>query len=80
VKVSDLRSKKRSRSVSLPRQVVMYLARRLTTLSLEEIGEHFGGRDHSTVLYAIRKVAEQVEEDLRFGAEVARVQDRLGAR
>jgi chromosomal replication initiator protein len=80
VKVTDLRSKKRSRSVSLPRQVVMYLGRRLTALSLDEIGEAFGGRDHSTVLYAVRRVGEQVESDPRFAAEIRHVEDRLGPR
>lgn len=56
VRVADLLGRKRSRSVSHPRQVGMYLARRLTPLSLEEIGSHFGGRDHSTVLHAERVV------------------------
>ncbi len=78
VKISDLRSKRRSRSVSVPRQVVMYLARQTTDLSLDEIGDHFGGRDHSTVLYAVRRVKEQMEGDTRFAAEVERFRDRLG--
>ena len=78
VKISDLRSKRRSRSISVPRQVVMYLARETTDLSLDEIGDHFGGRDHSTVLYAVRRVKEQVENDPRFSAEVERLRDRLG--
>ncbi len=80
VKISDLRSKRRSRSVSTPRQIVMYLARETTDLSLDEIGDHFGGRDHSTVLYAIRRIRDQVESDTRFAAEVGRLRDRLGAR
>ena len=79
VKVSDLRSKRRGRSVSEPRQVVMYLARRVTNLSLDEIGDHFGGRDHSTVLYAVRKVHDRVETDPSFAARVDRFLDRLGA-
>lgn len=57
VRLADLVGRKRSRSVSFPRQIGMYLARRLTPLSLEEIGGHFGGRDHSTVLHA-EKVIE----------------------
>lgn len=56
LRLPDLIGRKRSRSVSHPRQVGMYLARRLTPLSLEEIGGHFGGRDHSTVLHAERVV------------------------
>ncbi len=63
VKVSDLQGKKRNQSISLPRQVSMYLARRLTNLSLEEIGGYFGGRDHTTVLHAERKIEEMLRTD-----------------
>jgi len=56
VRLADLVGRKRSRSISHPRQVGMYLARKLTPLSLEEIGVHFGGRDHSTVLHAERVI------------------------
>jgi chromosomal replication initiator protein len=56
IRVPDLIGRKRSRSISHPRQVAMYLARKLTPLSLEEIGLHFGGRDHSTVLHAERVI------------------------
>ena len=58
IKVSDLLSKRRSRSVTRPRQVAMALAKELTTHSLPEIGEAFGGRDHTTVLHATRAVVE----------------------
>ena len=61
VKLSDLQSKKRTKSITFPRQVAMYLARRITKLSLEEIGGYFGGRDHSTVLYGIDRIQTQVE-------------------
>jgi chromosomal replication initiator protein len=80
VKISDMRSKRRSRSISLPRQVIMYLARETTNLSLDEIGDHFGGRDHSTVLYANTRIKNQIEQDARFAAEIDRLRDRLGAR
>jgi len=56
IRLPDLIGRKRSRSISHPRQVAMYLARKLTPLSLEEIGVHFGGRDHSTVLHAERVI------------------------
>lgn len=59
LKVSDLRAKTRSRSVAEPRQIAMYLIRQLTTHSLPEIGEYFGGRDHTTVLHACNKVKTQ---------------------
>jgi len=80
VKISDLRSKRRSRSISLPRQVIMYLGRETTNLSLDEIGDHFGGRDHSTVLYACGRVKDMIEQDPAFSAEIERLRDRLGAR
>jgi chromosomal replication initiator protein len=63
VRLSDLQSKKRSQSIALPRQVCMYLARNLTKHSLEEIGGHLGGRDHSTVLHAYAKIKELAETD-----------------
>ena len=62
VKLSDLQSKKRSHSIALPRQVCMYLAREFTNLSLDEIGEYFGGRDHSTVAHGIEKISQITEE------------------
>ncbi|ANF56493.1 chromosomal replication initiator protein DnaA [Halotalea alkalilenta] len=62
IKVSDLHSKRRSRSVARPRQVAMALAKELTSHSLPEIGDAFGGRDHTTVLHACRKVASLKEE------------------
>ncbi len=63
VEPRQLQSRRRSRQVLLPRQVGMYLARRLTGLSLEQIGAYFGGRDHSTVLHACRKVERALETD-----------------
>jgi chromosomal replication initiator protein len=58
IKVADLMSKRRSRSVARPRQVAMALAKELTNHSLPEIGDSFGGRDHTTVLHACRKIEE----------------------
>lgn len=63
IKVSDLLSKRRSRSVARPRQVAMSLAKELTNHSLPEIGDAFGGRDHTTVLHACRKIKQLKEED-----------------
>jgi chromosomal replication initiator protein len=65
IRTSDLLSIKRSRTIARPRQIAMALAKELTNHSLPEIGEAFGGRDHTTVLYATRKVAELRETDLR---------------
>jgi chromosomal replication initiator protein len=57
IKVADMYSKKRPASIARPRQIAMYLAKELTQKSLPEIGELFGGRDHTTVLHAVRKIA-----------------------
>ncbi|PLL98599.1 chromosomal replication initiator protein DnaA, partial [Klebsiella michiganensis] len=62
IKVADLLSKRRSRSVARPRQMAMALAKELTNHSLPEIGDAFGGRDHTTVLHACRKI-EQLREE-----------------
>ncbi|TBV14242.1 chromosomal replication initiator protein DnaA [Stutzerimonas kirkiae] len=63
IKIADLLSKRRSRSVARPRQVAMALSKELTNHSLPEIGDAFGGRDHTTVLHACRKIAELRETD-----------------
>ncbi len=63
IKMNDMLSKRRSRSVARPRQVAMALAKELTNHSLPEIGEAFGGRDHTTVLHACRKIKELEQED-----------------
>lgn len=62
IKVSDMYSKKRSRTIARPRQIAMALAKELTQLSLPDIGDAFGGRDHTTVLHACRKVVELKKE------------------
>jgi chromosomal replication initiator protein len=63
IKVADLLSKRRTRSVARPRQMAMALAKELTNHSLPEIGDAFGGRDHTTVLHACRKINELKESD-----------------
>lgn len=63
VRLADLQSKKRSQSITMPRQICMYLARNLTKHSLEEIGGHLGGRDHTTVMHACNKIAEAKDSD-----------------
>ncbi len=63
VRLSDLQGKRRSRSIAFPRQLCMYLARDLTRHSLEEIGGHFGGRDHTTVLHAYRNIDQLCDQD-----------------
>ena len=71
MRVSELLSSKRSRSIARPRQMAMALAKELTNHSLPEIGDAFGGRDHTTVLHACRKIAELREGDLRISEDHA---------
>lgn len=66
----DLLSSRRTANVVRPRQVAMYLAKTLTLRSLPEIGRRFGGRDHTTVLHAVRKIGEMVRNDAQFAAEI----------
>ena len=68
VKASELQSKKRSKSIVFPRQICMFLARRLTDQSLEEIGYYFGGRDHTTVLYGVDKIRKLAKTDTNIAA------------
>lgn len=77
IKVSDMYSKKRFRSVARPRQVAMALAKELTQQSLPEIGEAFGGRDHTTVLHACRKTVELRDNDQEFARDYAQLQQIL---
>ncbi len=69
IRVADLLSKRRSRSVTRPRQIAMSLSKELTNHSLPEIGDKFGGRDHTTVIHACRKVAELRGEDSRIAED-----------
>ncbi len=64
MKISDLLSKRRNRTITRPRQMAMALAKELTTHSLPEIGDAFGGRDHTTVLHACRKIKELLLESI----------------
>lgn len=69
IRATDLLSSKRSRSIARPRQIAMTLAKELTSHSLPEIGNAFGGKDHTTVLYATRKIAELKESDNRIAED-----------
>ena len=77
VRVADLQSKKRHKSIAFPRQVCMHLARRLTNHSLEEIGGYFGGRDHTTVMYADSKIREQAKEDTELQRTLGHIASEL---
>lgn len=73
LETESLKSKKRSRNISHPRQIAMYLCRDLTELSLPKIGDAFGGRDHTTVMHACDKISEEMEKD----SEVRRAVNEL---
>ena len=79
VKVTDLQSKRRQRSIAVPRQVCMYLARRHTRYSLEEIGGYFGGRDHTTVMHAVRTIEERCAADSDFSKSMGSLEEQLRA-
>jgi chromosomal replication initiator protein len=70
VKVSDILGKRRTKQITLPRQICMFLGRRLTSHSLQEIGGYYGGRDHSTVLHGVHKIEDTIEDD-------AQIRDRV---
>ena len=70
IKVSDMHSARRSRTVARPRQVAMYLSKKFTTKSLPEIGRKFGGKDHTTVMHAVKRVEELVTTDSEFATDV----------
>ena len=70
VRIADMHSARRSRAVARPRQVAMYLAKQLTPRSLPEIGRKFGGRDHTTVIHAVRKIEELSAYDAAFREDV----------
>ena len=63
LRVEDFKSQRRTRNVAYPRQIAMYLSRKLTDMSLPKIGEEFGGRDHTTVIHAYEKISENLKTD-----------------
>src|SRR5574337_975302 len=77
IRPADLRSKKRTRTIAVPRQVAMYLCRRHTQASFPVIGDRFGGRDHSTVIHATQVIDERMKQDDTFRATVERIERML---
>jgi len=63
LKIEDLKSARRTRNIAFPRQIAMYLCRKLTDMSLPKIGEEFGGRDHTTVIHAYEKISQNIKKD-----------------
>ena len=79
IKVADMYSKKRPANIAKPRQIAMYIAKELTQKSLPEIGELFGGRDHTTVLHAVRRIAESRIHDSQLNHELHVLEQTLKA-
>ncbi len=73
LKVADLKSKKRSRDISVPRQIAMYICREYTQASLPEIGRQFGGKDHTTVIFSYRKITGLINENKELGKRVQEI-------
>lgn len=79
IRMQDFEVRNRTRSVAFPRQIAMYLSRELTDASLPKIGEVFGGRDHTTVIHACEKIAEDIKNDPAFAATVEQLIGRIRA-
>jgi chromosomal replication initiator protein len=77
MKISDMKSAKRLKAVVLPRQIAMYLSRQLTSSSYPEIGDRFGGKDHSTIIHAIRKIEKLMVEDFQLRTTIENLRKEL---
>jgi chromosomal replication initiator protein len=67
ISLADIKAKRRTKDIALPRQVAMYLSKQVTEASLSDIGKHFGGKDHATVIYACKQIEERRTKDETFG-------------
>jgi chromosomal replication initiator protein len=77
INITDIKSEKRVRSIMLPRQITMYLARKMTDLSLVGIGEKFGGRDHATIIHSIKKIESEMKVKKELKNTVEKIEQRL---
>ncbi|MCX8042987.1 MAG: chromosomal replication initiator protein DnaA [Desulfobacterota bacterium] len=77
IRAADIKGKKKNASIVLPRQIAMYIMRKRTNLSLPEIGQHFSGRDHSTVIYSLNKIEQMVQEDKKIKDIVESILNKL---
>ena len=76
LRISDLKSKKRLRALTQPRQIAMFLSRKKTTASFPEIGEKFGGKDHSTVMHAFKKIKKE-RNDLNMKSDIDAIERKI---
>lgn len=77
IRTEDFNSKRRTRSISYPRQIAMFLSRELTDLSLPKIGEEFGGRDHTTVIHAYEKITKDIANDLDLANKIEQIKKEI---
>jgi chromosomal replication initiator protein len=79
IRIQDLKSERKQKNIALPRQIAMYLARRYTGASFPEIGEKFGGKDHSTVIHAVKKIEAVIGEDSTLRNTITSVSRKIEA-
>ncbi|MDW7645166.1 MAG: chromosomal replication initiator protein DnaA [Desulfuromonadales bacterium] len=77
LKVIDLKSSKRLKTLVLPRQIAMYLSRQLTSFSFPDIGEKFGGKDHSTIIHAIKKIEKAMDDDMQLRVTISNIKNSI---
>ncbi len=77
IKLSDIKSKKKLKSIAFPRQIAMYLSRSLTGASFSEIGSKFGGKDHSTIIHACKKIENLLHNNKTVNATVKKIKEQF---
>ncbi|HKW86264.1 MAG TPA: helix-turn-helix domain-containing protein, partial [Nitrospiraceae bacterium] len=77
VKISDMKSRRRSKTLVHPRQIAMYLCRELTDASFPEIGRQFGGKDHTTIIHACKQITKAKEADSTLNATLESLKDQI---
>jgi len=80
IKLGDLKAKRRTKNIALPRQVAMYLCRKHTEISFPAIGDKFGGRDHSTVIHASKTIEKKIKDDPYMQSAIANIERNLNIR
>ena len=77
IDIEDLKGKKRSKEIVIPRQIAMFLARELTNASLPKIGKSFGGKDHTTVLHACDKISKQIDINYQINEDIKKLKEEI---
>ncbi len=77
IRIADLKSHKKNKNLVIPRQIAMYLARKLTSHSFPDIGAKIGGKDHSTVIYANNKIRDLLEKDSKIETAIREIEETL---